>query len=178
MITTADLRWWLDLAPTLDWRFAKTYAQSAPHDYVVLGRNDCPLTRDDFVRAAKVIATFGAPAKFYSMTGIYLTSPDGGMKWWTMDVDLSATDLINRATTERVYGVQDAPSTATPCWVDYDALAADYDQGLRAPNSTRRFVPSSWITSLTDPREPLTSDANGSTAGPRRAGPAALHRCG
>jgi hypothetical protein len=128
VITTADLRWRLDLAPTLDWTFAKTYAQSAPHDYVVLGRNACPLTRDDFVRVAKVIATFGSPAKFYSMTGNYLMSPDGGTKCWTMDAELTATDLINRATTDRVYGVQDAPSTDTPCWVEADAHATDYDE--------------------------------------------------
>lgn len=29
----ADLRGWLDLAPTLDWTFAKTYAQTAPHSW-------------------------------------------------------------------------------------------------------------------------------------------------
>ncbi len=35
MITRDDLNWWLELAPTLDWTFAKTYAKTAPHDYVV-----------------------------------------------------------------------------------------------------------------------------------------------
>ena len=127
MITGDDLRWWLGVAPSLTWIFAKTYAQTAPHEYVVLGRNGCPLSRDDFVRAAKVIATFGAPAKFYSMTQIYLTSPDGRVKWWTMDRDLDATDLINQADTERAYGPQDAPSTSTPGWTDFDGIATDYD---------------------------------------------------
>lgn len=33
-----DLRWWLTLAPSLQWTWAVTYAESAPHWYVVLGR--------------------------------------------------------------------------------------------------------------------------------------------
>jgi len=128
MITTEDLRWWLDIAPTLEWTFAKTYATTAPHEYVVLGRGACPLSRADFVRAAKVIVTFGEPAKFYSMTGIYLTSPDGRVKWWTMDADLKATDLINQATIERVYGPQNAPTTRTTGFTEYDSIATDYDK--------------------------------------------------
>ena len=58
MITRDDLNWWLELAPTLDWTFAKTYAETAPHDYVVEGRTD-GITHDDMVRAARVIHTFG-----------------------------------------------------------------------------------------------------------------------
>lgn len=30
-----DLRWWRQLAPTLERIFAKTYAETAPHSYVV-----------------------------------------------------------------------------------------------------------------------------------------------
>ena len=37
-ITQADLEWWLDLAARVEWTWAKTYADSAPHSYVVLGR--------------------------------------------------------------------------------------------------------------------------------------------
>jgi hypothetical protein len=73
----------LGLAPALDWTFARTYAQTAPHSYVVLGRT-AGITKDDFVHAGRVIHTFGRPAKFYGMTSIYLTSPDRQMKWWTM----------------------------------------------------------------------------------------------
>jgi hypothetical protein len=127
VITHEDRDWWWATAPTLSWTFAKTYAETAPHEYVVLGRNDCPLSREEFVRAARVIATFGQPAKFYSMTGLYLTSPDGLTKWWTMDADLAATDLINQAATHRVYGVQDAPVTRSGEWTAFDAIATDYD---------------------------------------------------
>jgi len=34
VITRAGLNWWLDLEPELDWQFATTYADSAPHEYV------------------------------------------------------------------------------------------------------------------------------------------------
>jgi hypothetical protein len=140
--THEDRDWWWAIAPTLSWTFAKTYAENAPHEYVVLGRNGCPLSRDDFVRAARVIATFGEPAKFYSMTGLYLTSSDGLTKWWTMDADLAATDLINQASTDRVYGPQDAPLTRTGEWTEFDAIATDYDaqRSARADDEVRRAI--------------------------------------
>jgi 2-polyprenyl-3-methyl-5-hydroxy-6-metoxy-1,4-benzoquinol methylase len=127
MVTVEDLRWWLTLAGDVEWTFARTYAESAPHSYVVLDRT-AGMTRDDFVRAAHVIHTFGHPAKFYSMTSIYLTSPDGRLKWWTMDEDLSGTNLINQATTERLYGVQNAPSTVSGIGTPYDEVATRYDE--------------------------------------------------
>jgi hypothetical protein len=136
VLSEDDLRWWLELAPTLEWIWAKTYAQSAPHDYVVLGRTS-GLTREDFVRAGAVIRTFGQPGKFYNSTNVYLTA--GGWKWWTMDPRVKDTDLINRATTERSYGRQDAPRTFTGTFTEYDAIAADYDlRGVRTGESLVR----------------------------------------
>ena len=130
-----DLRWWLELAPSLEWTWAKTYADSAPHDYVVLGRTP-GLTRLDMVRAGAVIRTFGQPGKFHSSTNIYLR--DGGLKYWTMDARVKDTDLINRASVERSYGPQDAPVTATGSMEEYDRIAADYD--LRRDDSQDRAV--------------------------------------
>jgi len=127
MVTEGDLHWWLTLAGDVEWTFARTYAQNAPHGYVVLDRT-AGMTRDDFVRAAHVIHTFGQPAKFYGMTSIYLTSPEGRLKWWTMDKDLNDTNLINRATTERLYGVQNAPSTVSGLRTPYDEIATRYDE--------------------------------------------------
>ena len=123
--TIEDLHWWVDLAARLAWTFAKTYAESAPHSYVVHPRTE-GLAPEDYVRAAHVIHTFGEPAKFYAMTSIYLTSPDGRLKWWTMDDDLNATGLINQATTDRLYGVQNAPSTRSGIATAYDAVATGY----------------------------------------------------
>lgn len=126
MITHNDLNWWLERSAQLDWTWAKTYADTAPHDYVVDGRTK-DFTKDEYVRAGRVIHTFGVPAKFYAMTSIYLTSPDGRLKWWTMDDNVADTNLINRATTERLYGVQNAPSTDSGTPTAYDAVATDYD---------------------------------------------------
>ena len=126
MITRDDLHWWLRTAPRLEWIWAKTYALTAPHQYVVEGRT-VGLTTDEYVRAGRVIHTFGRPAKFYGMTSIYLTSPDGRLKWWTMDRDVTDTNLINQATTDRLYGVQNAPITESDVTTKYDALASEYD---------------------------------------------------
>src|SRR5262245_34052070 len=126
MITQDDLNWWLETAAQQDWIWAKTYADTAPHSYVVDGRT-AGLTQDDYVRAGRVIHTFGQPAKFYSMTSVYLTSPDGRLKWWTMDKDVTETRLINQATTDRLYGVQNAPTTRSGMATPYDGIATEYD---------------------------------------------------
>ena len=139
MTTDNDLDWWLRLAPTLEWTYARTYAETAPHSYVVLNRT-AGMTREDYVRAAHVIHTFGQPAKFYTMTSIYLTSPDGRVKWWTMDPDLSDTSLINQATTDRLYGVQNAPSTHSGIHTKYDADATVYDQQNPATEGEARTL--------------------------------------
>lgn len=124
MTTPEDLRWWLGLDQRLDWTFAKTYAETAPHEYVVLGRTD-GICAEDFVRAARVIHTFGQPGKFWNNTNIYLTNDR--MKWWTMDSELVETGLINRATTDKVYGPQNAPVTHSDEFTKFDELATVYD---------------------------------------------------
>lgn len=106
--TAADLEWWLTLAPTLEWTWAKTYAETAPHWYVVLGRTP-NLDRAGYARAGLVIRTYGEPGKFYSMTNLYLFTDDRRLKFWCMwgspPQDDDAT-LINLARTEKVYGPQ------------------------------------------------------------------------
>lgn len=128
-----DLTWWLRTAEQLAWIWARTYADSAPHDYVVLGRT-AGLTRQDFVRAAKVIHTFGEPGRFYRSTNIYLTH--GRYRWWTMDADLDDTNLINRAVNDRVYGVQDAPRTYSTAFTEFDPIGAEFDK-LHPPDKDR-----------------------------------------
>lgn len=103
-----DLEWWLAIAPSLDWIWASTYASSAPHSYVVHPRTP-GLTRADYVRAGRVIRTFGEPGKYWSMTNLYLFTPDRRLKFWCMwgspPREEDAT-LINMASTERSYGSQ------------------------------------------------------------------------
>jgi hypothetical protein len=59
-ITKQDLDWWMAFAASREWTFAKTYAETAPHHYVVEGRTP-GVTHEDMVRAARVIHTFGQP---------------------------------------------------------------------------------------------------------------------
>ena len=127
VITDEDLDWWVTRSTTLQWTFARTYAATAPHSDVVQGRS-AGMSVADYVRAGRVIHTFGQPGKFYGMTSIYLTSPDGQVKWWTMDRDVRDTTLINRATTDRLYGVQNAPSTFSGIPTAYDGLASAFDE--------------------------------------------------
>jgi len=125
-ITSGDLEWWLDFAAGRQWTFAKTYAATAPHDYIVQERAP-GVTHEDMVRAARVIHTFGVPGKYYGHTKIYLTSPDGRLRWWTEDSDLTQTTLVNQATTARQYGIQNAPSTVSGIPSPYDEAATNWD---------------------------------------------------
>ena len=125
-VTQHDLEWWFEFAATHEWTFAKTYAQSAPHDYMVYGRTP-DVSHADLVRAAHVIHTFGRPGKYYSVTKIYLESADGRHRWWTEDDDLADTNLVNRAATDVVYGIQNAPSTDSGIVSPYDELATSWD---------------------------------------------------
>ncbi|MFW7414116.1 methyltransferase domain-containing protein [Demequina sp. SO4-18] len=79
------------------------------------------------MRAARVIHTCGQPGKYYGITNIYLEDRDAGVKWWTMDSDVSDTALINRATNTRLYGVQTAPTTASGIETRYDSIATSFD---------------------------------------------------
>jgi SAM-dependent methyltransferase len=45
-----------------------------------------------------------------------------------MDPEVTETNLINQATTDRLYGVQNAPSTDSGVKTPYDGLATAYDQ--------------------------------------------------
>ncbi len=121
VVDETDLRWWLDLAPTLPWTYAKTMPDS-PHRYVVLDKH---LPADDFFRAVRVIRTFGEPGKFYSRTNIYLTHND--LKWWVMGKEIETNGVINQATADKVYGEQNVPSTHTGQYTLYDGLSLSYD---------------------------------------------------
>lgn len=136
-VTQEDLKWWLDKAKSLEWTWAKTYADTSPHWYVVLGRTP-EMSAEDFKRAAAVILTFGQPGKFWNATNIYLTDPDQGFKWWIMpergrDLEYNST-LINRAAIDEVYGPQNAPSTSTGDFNLYDQVAAGYDETWTSPS--------------------------------------------
>lgn len=135
MITKNDLDWWLELEGELDWQFATTFAESAPHEYVVTGRTS-GISAGDLVRAAHVIRTFGEPMKFYKTTRIYLVTGNG-WKHWDMQggtIDDPTVGVINRCRVDHVYGIQNMPRTASGVSSPYDGLAStwDRDHGMSA----------------------------------------------
>lgn len=133
-ITKADLAWWHEKITALDWVYAVTYAEGAPHEYIA-DRTES-MSHDDFVRAARVIHTFGEPQKFYNWTRIYLVHD--GWKYWTMDADHREVNLINRGRAHHVYGVQNAPRTLSATPTAYDPIATywDTDFGVTAEERT------------------------------------------
>lgn len=74
--TQADLEWWLTRAAGLEWRYATTYAETAPHSYVVAGRTT-GMSKDDYVRAGRVIHTlFSTPGGTGRVSDLALITPD------------------------------------------------------------------------------------------------------
>lgn len=138
-VTQQDLTWWLALAPTLPWRFAKTMADH-PHSYVVRGRT---LDADQFDRAARVIRTFGQPNKFYAQTDIHLVGATH--RWWVAHRNIEEAVIINQAEAGAVYGVQDAPRTVSGTWSVYDSLATEYDARYATPECE---VENAWVRKM------------------------------
>lgn len=132
-IAQADLEWYLEKIPTLDWVYAVTYADGAPHEYITDKTEG--MTHDDFVRAARVLHTFGEPQKFFKWTRIYLVHD--GWKYWTMDGDHRDVNLINRGRAHHIYGVQNAPRTASTTPTAYDPIATYWDADYSATEEER-----------------------------------------
>lgn len=129
-VSEADLDWWLSIADDLEWREAKTYRDHTPHTYLL--RHVTRLTREQYAKVHRVIVTFGIPQKFYRGTNMYLTSRDGGTKWFLAgpeEVNLH-NSLINRDQSGRIYGVQDAPKISSPAFTIFDAISSDYNYKL------------------------------------------------
>jgi len=67
-----------------NWTFAKTYAATWPHEYIVWEKVD----RNLFSELAEHIDKFGYPSRFYKTTMIYFDY--GGFTYWHMG------NIINR----------------------------------------------------------------------------------
>ena len=133
-ITENDLEWWQNKIAKLDWVFAVTYAEGAPHEYIAERTEG--MTKADFARAARVIHTFGEPQKFFKSTRIYLVHD--GWKYWTMDREHDDVTLINRGRADHVYGVQNMPRTKSEFRSSYDAIATYWDRDFTATGEERR----------------------------------------
>ena len=77
--------------------FAKTYAKTWPHEYIVREKVDDDL----FVKLVKHIRKHGYIGKFYSKEIIYFN--ESGMVYWTMGAPIEETIIINRCLEDQTY---------------------------------------------------------------------------
>jgi hypothetical protein len=87
------------------WRFAKTYATTWPHDYVVRTPENASL----ILALAQHIFRHGQDERFYSQVRKY--HHEGGKVYWSMDETPQATTLINRCDEDQTYEARLANGT-------------------------------------------------------------------
>ena len=79
------------------WIFAKTYAKTWPHEYIVRDKVDEYL----FVELVKHIRKHGYIGKFYTKDITYFDDQD--KVYWTMGAPIEETIIINRCRKEQAY---------------------------------------------------------------------------
>jgi hypothetical protein len=79
------------------WTFAKTNADTWPHEYLVRARVD----KDLFVQLVRHIRAHGYEGRFYNQT--YTYSKEEGLVYWTMGAPIPETIIVNRCKKEQTY---------------------------------------------------------------------------
>lgn len=97
-----------DFVEAAKWTFAKTYAATWPHEYIVRDRVDESL----FVQLVTHIRAHGYEGKFYRMSITYFD--EGVMTYWTMGEPLADTKIVNRCPKEAMYEVRLKNGTLPP----------------------------------------------------------------
>jgi hypothetical protein len=87
------------------WRFAKTYADTWPHEYVVQDAENASM----ILALARHIFEHGTEGRFYSQIRKYLH--EDGKVYWSMDPTPEATTLINRCDEAQTYEARVAAGT-------------------------------------------------------------------
>jgi hypothetical protein len=80
-----------------NWIFAKTYAKTWPHEYIVRDKVDKGL----FIKMVEHLRANGYVGKFYKMDITYFD--EDGMVYWTMGAPIDDTTIINRCAKEQSY---------------------------------------------------------------------------
>ena len=88
-----------------EWRFAKTYAATWPHAYVVRTPENAPM----ILALAQHIFAHGTDGRFYSQVRRY--HHEGGKVYWCMDSTPEATALVNRCDEAQTYEARLAAGT-------------------------------------------------------------------
>ncbi len=79
------------------WIFAKTYAKTWPHEYIVRDEVDESL----FIALVEHVRQYGHIEKFYDKDTIYFTAL--GKVYWTMGATIEETEIINRCDPKQTY---------------------------------------------------------------------------
>jgi hypothetical protein len=87
------------------WTFAKTYAATWPHEYIVR----TPENAGMMLALARHIFEHGVEGRFYSQVRKY--HHEGGKVYWSMDSTAEATDLVNRCDESQTYEARLAQGT-------------------------------------------------------------------
>ncbi len=85
----------MEFINSVEWTFAKTYAKTAPHEYVVKDKLASEEMKRVFESFVIFIREHGYRAEFWGTTHTYLDVD--GKKYWTMGEPLEETDIINRS---------------------------------------------------------------------------------
>jgi hypothetical protein len=87
------------------WRFAKTYAATWPHEYVVRDAENAAM----ILALAHHIFERGIEGRFFSQIRKY--HHEGGKVYWSMDPTPEATTLVNRCDEDQTYDARLAAGT-------------------------------------------------------------------
>jgi hypothetical protein len=87
------------------WTFAKTYAPTWPHEYVVRTSENAPM----ILALARHIFEHGVEEHFYSQIRKY--HHEGGKAYWSMDPTPEGTILVNRCEEAQTYEARLAAGT-------------------------------------------------------------------
>jgi hypothetical protein len=87
------------------WRFAKTYAATWPHEYVLRTEENAPL----ILELAQHIFEHGVEGRFYSQVRKY--HHEGGKVYWSMAETPEGATLINRCDEDQTYDARRAAGT-------------------------------------------------------------------
>jgi hypothetical protein len=97
-----DVRRFVESTP---WTFAKTYAATWPHEYVVMNGENAAMIR----ALARHIFEHGVEGRFYVQVRKY--HHEAGKVYWSMDDMPEATTLINRCGEDQTYEARLAAGT-------------------------------------------------------------------
>jgi hypothetical protein len=87
------------------WTFAKRYAETWPHEYIVRTPENAPM----ILALARHIFEHGTEGRFYSQIRKY--HHEGGKAYWSMDSTPETTNLVNRCDEDQTYEARLAAGT-------------------------------------------------------------------